>query len=60
MLVLVTAYVMEDLGGDEAKVIDFWESIARYSDAIDEHLITINKVKQIIEDYTGIKLMGWK
>ena len=59
-LCLVTAYLMDELDYDEDKIIELWEGIARYSAAIKDHTITLNKVKEIIQDRTGIKFLGWK
>lgn len=60
VLCLVTAYTMDELDYDEDKIVDLWLGIQRYSNAIKEHDITLKKVKDIIEDKTGIKMLGWK
>lgn len=59
-LTLITAYLMDELDYDEDKIVELWEGITRYSEAIKDHTITLNKVKDIIEERTGIKLKGWK
>lgn len=59
-LTLITAYLMDELDYDEDKIIELWEGITRYSEAIKDHSITLNKVKDIIQEKTGIVLKGWK
>lgn len=60
VLCLVTAYMMDELDYDEEKIVDMWLSIQRYANAIKDHTITLNKVKEIIQEKTGIKFLGWK
>ena len=60
MLCLVTAYLMDELDYDEENIVKLWEGITRYSQAIKDHTLTLNKVKEIIQDNTGIKFLGWK
>ena len=60
VLCLVTAYLMDELDYDEDKIVEMWEGISRYAAAIDDHTITLNKVKEIIQEHTGIKFLGWK
>ena len=54
--ILTTAYVMDELGYDEDKIMDFHDHLDKWIDAIDEHLITIDQVCKIIEEHTGIKI----
>ena len=61
VLILVTAYLMDEFEYDEDKIIELWNGVTRYSDAINkEKLITINQVCEIIEKNTGLKLGRWK
>ena len=60
VLTLVTAYLMDEMDYDEQKIVDLGEGIARYSKAEKDHYITRSKVKKIIEENTGIKLLGYK
>ena len=59
-LVLATAYLMDDMDYDEDRLRDFWDGVARYADAIDTKLISINTVTQLIEEHTGLSLGAWK
>lgn len=59
-LTLITAYLMDELDYDEDKIVALWEGITKYSEAIKAHTITLNKVKDIIQEHTGITLKGWK
>ena len=59
VLTLVTGYLMDELDYDEDKIVALWEGIARYSNAVEDHLITLNTVKEIIEKNTGIKMLGF-
>ena len=61
VLILVTAYLMDEFEYDDDKIIELWNCVTRYSDAINkEKLITINQVCEIIEKNTGLKLGRWK
>lgn len=59
-LVLATAYLMDDMDYDEDRLLDFWDGVARYADAIDTKLISINTVTQLIEEHPGLSLGAWK
>ena len=60
VLTMVTAYLMDEMDYDEDKIVALWEGIARYSKAEKEHVITRSKVKRIIQEHTGIKLLGYR
>lgn len=53
---LVAAYLMDELDYDEKKILDLWDGITRYSEAIDKKLLTMGKVCYIIEKHTGLKV----
>lgn len=56
-LLLVTAYTMDELNYDEDKIIEMWDAIARWSDAIDKQkVIKLNDIADIINQHTGLKL----
>ena len=56
-LVLVTAWTIDELGYDEDKIIEMWDGIARWADAIDhQKIIKLNDVCDIISEHTGLKL----
>ena len=60
VLTLVTGYLMDEFDYDEDKVVELWEGITRYHKAIEDHIITLNEVKEIIKKHTGLDLLGWK
>lgn len=51
-LLLVTAFCAEEYDLDDNGVLDLWDSLSRWSEAIADHTITLNTVKKIIEDRT--------
>lgn len=51
-LLLVTAFCAEEYQLDDNGVLELWESISRWSEAIADHTITLNTVKRIIEEHT--------
>lgn len=53
ILVLSAAYLMEEQDWDDDKLIEYYDAICRWSDAIDSHLITIQKVIDMINAKTG-------
>lgn len=55
-MVLTIAYLMDELGYDEDRCLDVWDGVARYADAIDEKLITMNKICDIINEHTGLNI----
>lgn len=60
MIILSAAYLMDEMDYDEDRIIDYWNGLTRYADAIDKKLITIRQVNDIIEQKTGLKLGEWK
>ena len=54
-MILTAAYLMDVEGYGEDQIVDFWESLTRWIDAIDAHLITIDTVTEIIEKTTGLR-----
>lgn len=56
-LLLVTAWTMDELDYDEDRIIEMWNGISRWSEAIDEKkLIKLNDIANIINDKTGLNL----
>lgn len=49
---------LAERGWDEDQIIDLFETIQRYAQYIDEHLVRIRDVQQTIETRTGIKMRG--
>ena len=55
-LILAASYLMDDFGYDPDQILDFWDGVARYADAIDQKIISIRTVTKIIEEHTGLML----
>lgn len=49
---------LAERGWDEDQIVELFETIQRYAQYIDEHLIRIRDVQQTIETRTGIKMRG--
>lgn len=60
MIILSAAYLMDEMDYSDDRIVDYWEGLTRYAEAIDEKLITIRQVNNIIEEKTGLKLGTWK
>ena len=54
-LILSAAYLMDEEGYNDDQIVDFWESLIRWIDAIDKHEISIKTVTEIIEKTTGLR-----
>ena len=55
-MILSAAYLMDEFGYDEDRVISYWDGLTRYLDAIDQKIITMDKVCDIIHEHTGLDL----
>ena len=55
-MILTLGYLMDDLEYDPDKLIEVWNGLSRYAEAIDTHLITLNKVCDIINENTGLSI----
>ena len=55
-LILCAAYLMEEDGWDDDRIIDFYNGIVRWSDAVDQHFISINNVIEMVNDKTGLQI----
>lgn len=54
-------YCFDEETGDyypdtDERIIDLWTRLSRYSKALDEHLISISKVRRIIESVSTLKI----
>lgn len=57
-LILVTAWTMDELGYSDEKIVEMWDGIARWSEAIDhDKVIKLNDICKIINEHTGFNLM---
>lgn len=57
-LTLFIATCMDEFGWTFEDTEKFSVRLKRYKDAVDEHLISINQVKGIIEEQWGVKIDG--
>ena len=55
-MLLMTAYLMDEWDYNEDKIVDVWSGVSRYAEAVNTKLITLDKVAQIIEEHTGLKV----
>lgn len=56
-LILITAYLMDELDYDEDRIIEMWDGIANWAHAIDhDKLIKLQDVCDIINQHTGLKI----
>ena len=56
MLLLTGAYLMEEYDWDDERLVEYYNKIAEWSDAIDKHLITCKQVAEIINNQTGAQI----
>ena len=56
VLILSASYLMEEQDWNDDKLVEYYEAICRWSDAIDSHLISIQKVVDIINEKTGAEI----
>lgn len=56
MLLLTGAYLMEEYDWDDEKLIEYYNKIAEWSDAIDKHIISCKTVAEIINKQTGAEV----
>ena len=52
-LIMVAAYLMEELDWDDDRLCEFYDAIVRWCDAVDKHWISIDQVIKIINEKTG-------
>ena len=53
---LFAAYLMDELEYSDERILELWDAVARYSDAVKNKDITMNKICKIIEEHTGMKV----
>ena len=52
--ILCAAYLMDELNYSEEKIIEIWDGISRYADAVRNKNITMNKICNILSEKTGM------
>ena len=55
-LILSCSYLMDEMDYSEDRMLEYFDGMDRYISAVKEKLITIDKVCEIIEEHTGVKL----
>lgn len=60
IMALSAGYLMDELDYDADKIIDYMSGVIRYAEAIDDHTITLKRVKEIISEHSEITFMGVK
>ena len=55
-LILSAAYLMDEMDYNEDKVVDYFTSMTKYLEAIDDHLLTMDKVCEIIKEHSGVDI----
>lgn len=56
IIILTIAYLMDEFNYSDDAICDFWDGMVRYLDAIDQKLITVDKVRKIIKEHTGMEI----
>lgn len=52
-IVLMLAYMMDEEDFDEARIKRMWQKMEEWMNAVSEHLLTVDKVREIIHDKKG-------
>jgi len=55
-MIMFLATAMDEMGWTENDIDNFAVRLDRYMSAVQDHVITINKVSQIIEEQLGVKI----
>ena len=55
-LILSAAFLMDEMGYSEDRIIEYWDSMTHYLDSINDKIITMDKVCDIIHEHTGLDL----
>lgn len=56
MMILLLGYLMDDFDYNADRLIDIWQGVERYSEAVDNHTISLRKVADIINEHTGLNI----
>ena len=55
-MILTLGYLMDDMEYDPDKLIEVWDGLTRYAEAVNSHIISLNKVCDIINENTGLTI----
>lgn len=53
-LILTLGYLMDDMDYDPESLLGVWEGVTRYAEAVNTHIISLQKVCDIINEHTGL------
>lgn len=53
---LAATYLMDEMEYSEDRILELWDGISRYADAVRNGTISMNKVCKILEEHTGMKV----
>ena len=56
VLILSAAYLMEEQDWDDDALVEYYEAIVRWCDAIKDHWISIDQVIKMINEKTGAEI----
>lgn len=56
VLILSAAFLMEEQDWDDDALVEYYEAICRWSDAIQDHWISIDQVINMINEKTGAQI----
>ena len=54
--ILMLSWLMDEFGYDRDKIVEAWDGVARYADAVKEKIISMDKVCNIINEHTGLNI----
>lgn len=49
---------LSEKGWTEDQIVEMFETVSRYVNYLDEHLVRLKQIQRIVEERTGIKLKG--
>lgn len=52
--------VLAERGWTEDEIVDLFETVSRYAQYLDDHVVKIKEIEDLIERKTGIKIKGGK
>lgn len=56
MILLLLAYLMDEVDYSAEKLIDVYNSLTRYVAAINDHLISVKAIQSIIKNNTNLEI----
>ena len=59
-VILMAACAMDSLQLNKDQIVEFATDFQRYSEAVEDHIITLQKVQDILEEEIGLRIESWK